>query len=752
MDKQKVKKRNQSQMILFLSFLGLLTLVILFFYIYNMRMVTDKLIDDSIDMQVSQNVQYISNSLEHGLTTLENIAEAVVVHMPDMKIEDINNYINYYVLNGEFKYINFFDIYGTSYRFDGTTEDVKGRDGYEKAIKGENNITDSIYDTVAGINMVLYSVPIYKDGIIVGGLVGCRNTDEVKISLIENFGVDDYIGIVVNQEGDIVLSSNQEGIMPEKNIFESFAAKKEYVSSKEYEKIRFDMLEGKSDIIHMNSVKNGYIAYRNIEINDSWYYLCYVIPNNYSSYTSSVFMLTIGAVALVLLVLTSMTTYIFRLEKMKKEEIEETELTDKLTQISNEAGFQIKVLEQLRKDYDDEYVLVVLDVDNFKFINHSFSYRLGDEILIQIADSITDYVKEDGVTARISSDTFAVFAIIEDNITDKIQQIINIDIRNKFGKAIEEIVHINMGYYNITNHQEKVRFMMDKASYAWKYARQHKMIAAKKYDDEIMEYQVKLKKIESTQQHALEKEEFKVYLQPKVDLEKNVVTGAEALVRWISEDYGFMPPDDFIPIFENNGFVREVDFFVLETVCKTLQVMLDEGETPITISINQSRITIMDEYYLDRLKGVMDQYNIPTQYIDLEVTEGLFIGDYNSIIQILKKVKSLGFSISMDDFGSGYSSLNLLKEMPIDNLKIDKVFLDESKTSNQSRIIIKSVIEMARNLQMSVVCEGVETESQVRFLQEIKCDVAQGYYYDKPIPMEDFYVKMKDGSYSVWNK
>ena len=237
---------------------------------------------------------------------------------------------------------------------------------------------------------------------------------------------------------------------------------------------------------------------------------------------------------------------------------------------------------------------------------------------------------------------------------------------------------------------------------------------------------------------ALENNEFTVYLQPKVDINSEIPVGCEALVRWISPEKGFIAPGDFIPLFEKNGFVTEVDFFVLEQVCRMLRRRMDEGLPVFPVNVNQSRLHVNDRMYLSMLQDMLNKYNIPMNMVVFEITESAFIEDSKTMVGLINKMKALGFSFSMDDFGSGYSSFNLLKDMAVDELKIDKEFLESTDDSKRSRYIIEKIVQMAHGLDIRVVCEGVERKEQVEFLREIECDIIQGYYYSKPMPMADY--------------
>jgi EAL domain-containing protein (putative c-di-GMP-specific phosphodiesterase class I) len=204
-----------------------------------------------------------------------------------------------------------------------------------------------------------------------------------------------------------------------------------------------------------------------------------------------------------------------------------------------------------------------------------------------------------------------------------------------------------------------------------------------------------------------------------------------------------MFPDDFIPVFEQNGFITQVDFYVLEVVCKTLRERIREHQPNVNISINQSRYLLHDEQYISKIEHMMDRYNVPPELLEFELTESLFFEASKAMIDIMHQLKQLNLQVSIDDFGSGYSSLNVLKDVPADVIKLDKEFLNEKESSKESEIIIQKTVEMAKELNKRVICEGVETIEQVEFLKSIGCDMVQGFYYAKPMPMDEFFERLE---------
>ena len=247
------------------------------------------------------------------------------------------------------------------------------------------------------------------------------------------------------------------------------------------------------------------------------------------------------------------------------------------------------------------------------------------------------------------------------------------------------------------------------------------------------------KDMENRMQDALNAGEFVVYLQPKLSLKDDTISGAEALVRWQDPERGLIPPDEFIPFFEKNRFIVEVDLYVFDQVCSLLRRWLDEGITPVPISVNMSRAHLAKTDFLDAYEAIRKAYGVPPELLEIELTETLVFTNPEALFQVIDQIHRRGYRCSMDDFGSGYSSLNLLKDLRMDTLKLDRAFFTSQNADNpRERDVVTSVIDLAEKLSMSTVAEGVETPAQTAFLKEARCDMVQGYVFSRPVPIPDF--------------
>lgn len=432
--------------------------------------------------------------------------------------------------------------------------------------------------------------------------------------------------------------------------------------------------------------------------------------------------------------------YIIYNKKKKEDYLRKIAYTDPLTGADSIDKFKINSNKLFAKNNPEEYALFYIDVDKFKYINDMFGYDMGNDTLIHISNTIASELKEDEIFARVSADHFVLLIKYKtdddiktrlNNIYNKVQILSNPKIN--YYKLI-----LDCGIYKISKSDNDINTIMDRANTARKTIKGGHKNSFAFYDKEMHKKILKEKEIENSMVDALNNGEFIVYFQPKYSLSDYQIIGAEALVRWDNPQKGLIPPIEFIPVFERNGFIVNIDFYVFEEVCKKIREWMDEGQKVVPISVNLSRMHFVNSNFIEEFKLIVDKYKIPTRLIELELTETAVLDNIEGLLDTMNNLKEKGFVISMDDFGTGYSSLNLLKELPVDILKLDRAFFTEKDESNNEKIVISNVIKMAKELKMKVISEGVETISQVEFLKQIGCDMVQGYLFSKPMPVKEF--------------
>ena len=385
--------------------------------------------------------------------------------------------------------------------------------------------------------------------------------------------------------------------------------------------------------------------------------------------------------------------------------------------------------------------IVYADIDRFKFINETYGYKAGDNILKKMAQIITSLEGPNELVSRVDADKFVGF-LEYTNLDQLLERLLTCDrLANAIKKTDSDCYKLPLraGIYLVSSggNEVTVSSMVDKANLARKSAKDIHHSTYMIFDESMKSRITRQKEIEDVMREALENNEFVVYFQPKFSLLKGQIVGAEALVRWNRPGYGIVPPDEFIPIFEDNGFIIDLDFYVLEVVCKKLRHDMDNGLSTRPISVNFSRVHLGRPDFIQRIRSYLDKYDIPANLIEVEITESALTDNEDFLVDILGSLHGLGLVVSMDDFGSGYSSLNLLKKLPFDVLKIDKDFTGKEATERE-RLIIANVVNMAKSLNIRVVSEGVETVEQADFLRNIKCDQVQGFLYAHPMDMASY--------------
>ena len=384
------------------------------------------------------------------------------------------------------------------------------------------------------------------------------------------------------------------------------------------------------------------------------------------------------------------------------------------------------------------YAVVSINFNNFKYINDSLGYEAGNQLLYQYA-RMMELTESILLTAREISDCFLLFVQYDD--IEATRQMIT-EINKEFslshkGEINDWALHIKAGMCEV-NAASDINDAIDKARIARKSIHNSYKTTTRIYDMEMHRKISRKCEIIQAQEYALKNNEFEVHLQPKIGLMNNQMVGAEALIRWNRADGNQMFPDEFIPIFEENGFILDVDFYVYETVCQLIRKWKIELNKDIPISVNVSRLHLEDENFVEDITELVQKYGIPPNLIEFELTETMVLDDVANAISMMQQLHERGFLVSIDDFGSGYSSLNLLKDLKTDILKLDRDFFRQGEMKQQDKIIVCNIINMAKQLNMKVLSEGVETNMQSQFLKENACDMAQGYLYARPMPVTKF--------------
>lgn len=427
--------------------------------------------------------------------------------------------------------------------------------------------------------------------------------------------------------------------------------------------------------------------------------------------------------------------------KRQAEELADKAGRDELTGTYNQGKFMEEAQAVLDKK-PEKIAILYMDFENFKYVNDVFGYGYGDSILKKYADIMTETLREGEFLARSVADRFLVFRHYSDR-----EELLDIQkqVDQRFMEEAELLprqhsITIACGFCCLEDAMEQMdaKALVNRANYAQKTVKYNSVSHYAFYNESIREKMIMERQMQERMEEALEKREFVVYMQPKVLPQDGSVQGAEALVRWQLPDGSILPPSQFVPLFEKNKEIGRLDQYVFEEVCRWLRSRLRQRLPILPVSVNVSKVRFYTPDFTKTYIAIKDRYEIPDQVLEIEFTETVAFENQVYMREIVKELHDNGFTCSLDDFGTGYSSLGVLKNMSFDVLKLDGSFFRDSKDITRERKIISGVISMIQDLEIRTVAEGVEQEEQVEFLRNIGCDLIQGYYYYRPMPLDAF--------------
>lgn len=422
-----------------------------------------------------------------------------------------------------------------------------------------------------------------------------------------------------------------------------------------------------------------------------------------------------------------------------KDENKRISMIDARCGIPNYHAFVEHTEELLAQKREQEFAFIYFNMSNFKFINQKYGFKLGDKALREYSISVNGIAQGEALIASVGSVNFAGY-VVKEELDEVLSGLMDQKVYTLTELTTKEPVPIEaqIAVYLPNGTDTSAQMIFEKLTTTFSEIHRLGNSSILYYDEELQKKRQREEMLINAVMPALRDKEFQVFYQPKVDMRSRKIIGAEALIRWIRQDE-LIPPMEFIPACENAGLVQYLDFYVLESVCQHICEWLEKGIRVVPVSVNFSKQHFVEKDVADQIDAVVRKWNIPKEYIEIEFTETAYINESQNLIESIDKLHEYGIASSMDDFGTGYSSLSMLQNMSFDTLKLDKSFIDNRKMENErSRTVIQNIIHMAKDLNMSIVSEGIETESELVFMRDLDCDIAQGYLFDRPLNHDEF--------------
>ena len=726
-----MKKKN----IITISIIVLIILclvIVSIMYLKNIQNLINKTTMQNLGELTKQEAVKIENKLEEDMRILNNISNQVL----NNNITDENKIFEIYNQNegkNNFTRMAIMHKDGKTITSDGETVDLSEEIEYFFA-NNQLQISRSRKSKVDMQEINIYSKKV--NDIVLMLIVETAEYERLFANSIYNGNGYEYI---ITEAGELI--ANSANFENTKNIYtglkENIQSESEIIDN--IEKNIRNHISGQEKIL-ING-QNYYISYSNIDIN-GWNLLIItpgnVVAEGLNKVLNLTFIISLSFIAIIILV----SVYIITLNIRKNKELYKLAYIDPITKLGNYYYFCMegqKIIDSNKKL--TKYILTV-DIEKFKVFNNHYGHNTGNKVLVQIGKKLNNVLKQyNPIVCRFSEDTFEILLITNDNINLIAKQIFKevstVNIEDK-----SYLLYPVIGIYKIKEN-DTILEAIDKATIAHDtiigdYNKQYAI-----FDEKIEKKLLEEHEIEEIMEEALKNEEFEIYYQPKVSLHDQNKILAEALVRW-KRSGEIIPPGKFIPLFEKNKFIVKLDSYIFENVCKDMAKWQKNLKISPIVSINVSKENFSSMDFIEKYVKIAKKYDISLNQIELEITESASADSNINLVEVMNKIKDKGFKLSLDDFGTGYSSLNMLQDMPIDVLKIDKSFVDKIGTDNDKIDLISYIINMAKELNIQTVAEGVEYKTQVDYLKSQGCDIIQGYYYSKPLTKQDFEIYMNE--------
>lgn len=699
----------------------------------------------SLSEEAEENAALIEKEIDAKFGVLQSFANELSSTGDEIaEIRDMQSFVEVY----NFKRMGFIDLNGIAKTTDGFEKDLSFREFYQIGLKGESFITASLLDTVGDhtedmINIL--SVPVYDNkGEIKGVLFATYLTEKFHETIFsDSFQGEGYTYIVAG-DGD-VISSYGDGMQKEYDnifVYKGDAVKYDDVTQ---EKVENEMREKLSRVgigVNEDNVKYFY-CYKPLEIKsaDMNWYIFSIEPKSVLDDRMHPIMRDIQFLVVILIGILFMANIVFLFYNVRRrQELFRLAYKDSITGGDNFSNFK----EKAKKYENTEGYVIALDISEFKLVNNVCGNARGDEVLKAIWDVILANCNDNEQAARVNADGFVIFWIesSKKTVTYRIEKLINeiegiseqLSVPRLYPvigiRAVEKLDDADKRYGEALRAKALVKNRRDR-HYAF-------------YDEIDYDTIVENKNLENGFEKALADKKFEVWYQPKFNSHTGKIVGSEALIRWRADDGSLISPGRFIPLFEKNGNIIRLDEYVFREVCRQQKEWQKEGIQILPVSVNISRFSLYYSNVVEKYERIINYYDVDHKYVQIEITESAII-ENTVIVELIQKFHDAGFDILLDDFGSGYSSLASLNQMPFDTIKLDKSLVDYVGNENGEKLL-KFIVQLVQSLGMKITAEGVEYKEQLDFLENLNCDDIQGFYFSKPLMLADFSAKLTENN------
>lgn len=694
------------------------------------------------DLYINEVTKQIVSSLEnkiHKDTIIVRNASKLLNQSGELDVSSAINSLSNITEMNEFDSMAISLPNGETHYVDGRVENMSNSPFFKQGMVGITGITEPMPD-LDNKNYNVYYAPIINGNDIIGVISANQSTETFQHSI--NLSTFDGAGYayISNNKGMLLACSDNKEIDNSNNALLDLTDGTQPQDFLTLQRVQDNIQSGVSGVAeYTNNGQKQYMRYTPLSVNN--WYLISILPQTFITQKTDVIIQYTFAIAVaILVVFIGLFTYILIILRKSRKNLMTVAYVDPVTKFANVNSFKREATELLKRRLNRNYALIDFDIDNFKYINDIYGYEAGNVTLRHIANVLDQNLGINECFGHGIGDHFHAML----TYTDEEDLLERTKILTKY---IEEMpsynnkhfeFNISMGIYKVVDKELDLTAMIDRVTIARKSVKTNRMSKYAFYTEKMRDKMTREKEIENDMVAGVARHEFEVYYQPKFYTKTEKIAGAEALVRWNHPQKGLISPVEFIPVFEKNGFIITLDEYIFEEICINMSNWKKQGKKVVPVSFNLSRVHMYESNLAQRFKSILDKYDIPGRYMEFEITETTAIENTDRLASVLKSLHEIGCLVSMDDFGSGYSSLNMLKEVAVDILKIDREFFNTSVHDYRSKEIVTSVIMLAKNLNITVVAEGIEHEEQLEFLRKIDCDIIQGYIFSKPLRLAEF--------------